>query len=290
MKIKQIFNNNVVLTTSGASEIVVMGRGIGFQKKKGDKIDKELIEKEFVLTENVAKSIFPDVYDQLSAHEIDVVMELIDYAEKELNVEFQSNIYIALADHIQYSLRRADQVLPLANPLSYEVKKYYPDAYEVGQYALKLIEKRLDKKMHEDEAASLALHFVTGQKEGYLISQTIKVTRIVHEILNIVRLHFGMEFDEDSIQYARFLTHVQYFAHRIIFGEHEEDTDSFLFEQIQRSYPDTFSCVLKVKKFVEAEYAFEMGEDEQVYLTIHIERLVSENIKEKKESEEKSEK
>lgn len=277
MQIKQIFNNNVVLTTDEQkNEIVVMGKCIGFQKKKGEDIDGDKIDKTFVLTESVSKSIFPDVYNQLSGEEIDLVVEIIQLAEKKLGTEFQSNIYVALADHIHYAIERTQQVLPLTNPLNYEVRKYYPKEYEIGEDSLQLIEDRLGMRLYKEEAASIALHFVTGQKEGYLISQTIKVTEIVHQILNIIRINFGKSFDENSISYARFLTHIQYFAHRVVFGEQEGETDSFLFEQVRSSYPDSFECVQKIKLFVESTYDFEMGEDEQVYLTIHIERIMSE--------------
>lgn len=276
MKVKQIFNNNVVLTTDRHKvEVVVMGRGIGFQKKKGERIDEALIEKKFVLTEKFSKLIFPDIYHQLSDKEIDVIIEIINLAEQKLGVKFQSNLYIALADHIHYALERTKQVLPLTNPLNYEVRKYYPEEYEVGQQAVALVEKRLKIALHKDEASSIALHFVTGQKEGYLINQTVKVTEIVHNLLKIVRLYFGINFKESSISHARFLTHIQYFAHRIVFGEQKGEADSFLFEQIQESYPAAFACVTRIKSFVKTAYQFDMGEDEQVYLTIHIERILS---------------
>ena len=234
------------------------------------------IDKTFILTESVSKAIFPDVYNQLSGEEIDVVVEIIQLAEETLDTEFQSNIYVALADHIHYALERTRQVLPLTNPLNYEVRKYYPNEYKVGEEALDLIEKRLDIQLFKEEASSIALHFATGQKEGYLISQTIKVTEIVHQILNIIRISFGRSFDEASISYARVLTHVQYFAHRVVFGEQEGEADSFLYEQVQTSYPESFECVQRIKNFVETTYDFHMGEDEQVYLTIHIERIRSE--------------
>jgi beta-glucoside operon transcriptional antiterminator len=280
VRIKQIFNNNVVLTMNEyEEEVVVMGRGIGFQKKKGEAIDEDLIDKTFILTENVAKSIFPDIYQQLSEDEIDIVVDIINMAEKELDVEFQSNLYIALADHIHYTLERARELLPLTNPLNYEVRKYYPKEYEVGKKALEMIEERLNVELYKDEASSIAIHFVTGQKEGYFVQQTIKVTEIVHNIINIVRIHFGTTFDEESISYARFLTHIQYFAHRVVFNEYQDEADSFLYEQVQKSYPKSFECVERIKKYVQNSYDFEMGDDEQVYLTIHIQRLLQEKNK-----------
>ena len=54
MKIGKVYNNNVVLAEAGdASEVIVMGKRIGFQKRTGDAIDKSLIEKTFVIQEMI---------------------------------------------------------------------------------------------------------------------------------------------------------------------------------------------------------------------------------------------
>ncbi|MDQ2125001.1 hypothetical protein M2M32_00215 [Weissella cibaria] len=39
MLIKKIFNNNVLLAEDKQQDIVVIGRGIGFQKKRGDAVE-----------------------------------------------------------------------------------------------------------------------------------------------------------------------------------------------------------------------------------------------------------
>ena len=45
LKVKRVFNNNVILAYQDASEVVIFGKGIGFQKSHGDIIDKNKIEK-----------------------------------------------------------------------------------------------------------------------------------------------------------------------------------------------------------------------------------------------------
>lgn len=46
MRIEKVYNNNVVLAKGDeGEEIIVMGRGLGFQKKSGDEIDTSLVEK-----------------------------------------------------------------------------------------------------------------------------------------------------------------------------------------------------------------------------------------------------
>ena len=45
MQIEKILNNNVVQALDNNVEYIVMGKGLGFQKKGGDLVDKEKIEK-----------------------------------------------------------------------------------------------------------------------------------------------------------------------------------------------------------------------------------------------------
>lgn len=51
MIIQQIYNNNVVLVLDEniKKELILTGCGIGFQKKKGQEIDKSKIERTFVI-------------------------------------------------------------------------------------------------------------------------------------------------------------------------------------------------------------------------------------------------
>ena len=45
MRIDKVYNNNLVLAKGEGEEIIVVGRGLGFQKKSGDEIDTSLVEK-----------------------------------------------------------------------------------------------------------------------------------------------------------------------------------------------------------------------------------------------------
>lgn len=59
MKIDKILNNNVVISKNGfGEEVVCMGKGLAFQKKIGDEISPEAVQKEFVLRDSFAKNQF----------------------------------------------------------------------------------------------------------------------------------------------------------------------------------------------------------------------------------------
>lgn len=277
MRVKKVFNNNVVLAeTKGQSETIVMGKGIGFQKKSGDAIEEEFIEKKFVIQEDEPAEYLKAVYQNLPVEESDAVFAIVVKAEQDLQQTFDSNVYLTLADHIHYAIQRTAEGISLKNPLAWEVRRFYRREYELGKESLAIIEKYTGTALDADEAASIALHFVNAQKEGQLIEETIKVTRIVQDILNIVRLHFGIVFEEESISFNRFMTHLQYFSQRVVSKEtYQTSQDTFLLEQIKSNYPDALKCTEKIAVYIAESYQFQVSPDEKIYLTIHIHRVVN---------------
>lgn len=274
MKIEKVYNNNVVQAKCDKDgEVIVMGRGLGFQKKAGDSIDESLIEKKFTLANDDVADEMSRVYADLSPEEIQLVMAIIEHGQEVLRTEFESSLYVTLADHLHYTLQRNAQNLPIQNPLSWEIRKFYPKEYQVGRDALKLIFEHLQVILPDDEISSIALHFINAQKESDLNQEGYRVSKIVTDILGIVRLFYGNIADEESISYNRFVTHIQYFAQRVVNGVVQGKNDSFLYEQVKANYPEAFACSEKIKNYVEQSHDFAMSRDEQVYITIHIQRL-----------------
>ncbi|MGT2750804.1 BglG family transcription antiterminator LicT [Streptococcus orisasini] len=274
MKIDKVFNNNVVQVLGDKNEeIIVMGKGLGFQKKTGDEVDQELIEKRFILQDTDVASELSRVYTDLDSIEIELILAIINQGQKILEQTFDISLYIALADHLHYTIERTKEGLTVQNPLSWEVRKFYPREFQLGRDAIKLIKEKMGVELADDEAASIALHFINAQKDSGLLEKNRLISKIVIDILEIVRLHFGQITDEESISYNRFVTHVQYFAQRVANGLVQGKNDAFLYEQVKENYPHAFACTEKIKSYVASGYDFTMSKDEQVYLTIHIQRL-----------------
>lgn len=274
MRIQKILNNNVVQTSNkNKDELIVMGRGIAFQGKVGDTIDEEKIQKTFILKDD--DSMFADIYKELSTEEIDTVFSIVKLAEEKLQQNFESHVYITLGDHLHYAIERQKDNMPLTNPLAWEVRRLYKAEYQIGVQALDIIEERTGVRLVETEASAIALHLINAQKEGHRMEQTMRMLKIVQGVLNIVRLHFGYDFDEDSFAYQRFVTHLQYFAQRVNSNLQQGSNDSFLYEQVRDTYPQSFKCSEKIKQYIESTYDFPVGREEQVYLTIHIQKLTT---------------
>lgn len=106
-----------------------------------------------------------------------------------------------------------------------------------------------------------------------------EITRIMQEIANIVKYFYQIEFNEDDVYYYRFITHLKFFAKRLI--DHniydEEDNDD-LWDVIKSKYQNAFRCVEKITQFILKKYEYQLSKEEQIYLTIHIERVVNKAV------------
>lgn len=274
MKVVRVFNNNAVLVENEANEeMVLIGKGIAFAKKTGDLINEELIQKKFVFENSQLNEKLAKLFNEVPVKYIELTLDIVEMAGKELNTKFNSNIYIALADHIAYAVERCSNNETIKNALLWEIKKFYPNEFAAAMKALEMIRYETNIEMKEDEAGFIALHFVNGQSEGELMAQTVAVTKIVEDILHIVEYHFHFKIDETSLNYIRFVTHIQYFARRLFAKEVIDDGDDILFEQIKNRYQDSYNCSLKVKKYIGSNYHIDISNDELVYFILHINRV-----------------
>lgn len=111
------------------------------------------------------------------------------------------------------------------------------------------------------------------------MATAVQVTELVNNVLNIVKYHFKMELDETSINYERFLTHLRFFAIRFIRKERMTDSeDNFLYEQLKSKYPESFQCSQKIKIYLVKSYNWSISKDEEMYLTLHIQRVTKRHL------------
>lgn len=277
MEIRKILNNNVVVTNNvDNQEIVVMGKGLAFQKRVGETIDTSKIEKTFVLeTHGIAEKLAKLLTDTSELY-LGISSKIIQYAQSALPYKLDEYLYVALTDHLSFAISRYKQGIHLKNALLWEIRKYYKEEYQVALKALEIIEKDTGVMLGEDEAASLALHLVNSQLSGENMAAAIQITEIVNTILNIVKYHFKMELDESSVNYERFLTHLRFFAIRFIRNEkHEDGADIFLYEQIQQKYEEAFVCTKKITLYLKNSFNWNLTKDEEIYLTVHIHRVTA---------------
>ena len=276
MKVHKILNNNVIVTLDDkGKELILTGRGIGFKKREGDLIDINLIEKQFSLDN---KDILPKFNELLSEIPLEVLTTsqiIINHAKEFMDSKLQDSIYISLTDHIHFAIERHKQGFDIPNGFLWEIKKFYPKEFQIGLYALSVIKKRLGIELPEDEAGFITFHIINAQLNGTM-PNIVNMTKIMREILNIVKYHFNIEYDEDCLSYQRFVTHLKFFAQRILSKGTHTQQDSSLYEIVRKKYDQAYLCTKQIDLHLIQQYQHALTDDESLYLTIHIERLRTE--------------
>lgn len=277
MVIHKILNNNVVtIIDENNKEAVVMGRGIAFQKKRGDEIEEEKVEKVFILENKSINDKLLTLINDIPLEYLEISEEIISYAEKKLNTKLNENIYLTLTDHISFSISRYEQNLEMKNSMLWDIKRLHRDEFLIGIKALEVIKDKLGVELPEDEAASIAMHILNGELNKDM-PEIVNMINLIEEIMKLVKYHFNIDFDEDSMNYYRFITHLKFFTQRLASGRYYEDNDNELFDMIKVKYPKSYECVKRIEGFIKQKYNNQLTKEEMLYLIIHTARVVQEN-------------
>ena len=165
--------------------------------------------------------------------------EIISHAKDHLKLKLNQSIYVTLTDHINFAIERVSQGIEPQNALLWEIKRFYPQEFQLGIYALELIHDRLGILLPEDEAGFIALHFVNA------------------------------EYGTDIRDAVKFPDQMQ----RIYRKELLSSEDRELSLLMQRKYPREYQCSVKVAEYIMQATGSRLSEEEIMYLSVHIRRV-----------------
>lgn len=273
MRVYQVLNNNVVTSLDDGKEVIVIGTGIGFQKKPEDDIDESKIQSKFYPANNTLTQQMIHLMEETPEEIIDIVVEIVRQTEKEIDASLNNGIYLTLTDHISFALDRYKKGLEIKNVLLWDIKKLYQKEFEIGQRAVSLINERLDVELTDDEAAFIAVHIMNAEF-NVGIDMMDSMTKIINEVIKIIEYYFGIEFDQDSLAYLRLINHLKFFAQRVLSDAPYKDDESILLDVVKQNYVEPFKCASRIKEFIRLQYNCEISDEELTYLSIHIQRLI----------------
>lgn len=274
MKVNKVINNNIVSAyDKNGQELIVMGRGIGFQMKEQQDIPSTKIEKIFRMENEKILRQFKDLIEDLPLEYLRVSMEIISYAKTVLDKQLNPNIYLTLSDHINFAIERHRQNILVPNPLFREVKNFYPEEYQIGVYAVALLEKRLEIQLQTDEASSIALHVINAEYDMNM-HDIIHIMDLVQKMLEIILAYFSIELEENSLSYERFITHLKFLAQRIFSGKPLETGDWEYVKMIAVMYPEAYACSLAIQSYIKEVCGSDITGEEVAYLAVYIRRIV----------------
>ncbi|MCD5002379.1 PRD domain-containing protein [Enterococcus saccharolyticus] len=271
MKIKKILNNNAVLVGKDGKDFIWIGTGIGFRVKAGQEADETKIERTFILQKQSSDRLM-QLLQEIPIKYAALSDDIINFGKKKINYKISDAIYISLTDHLFNLIKMKKNGITINNKLFWEIRKFYPIEFAIGEYGIQLIKEQLDIVLEISEASSIAMHFINAQinEDNESFEDISVLTKKIKDIMSIIRIQNRIEIDENSLAYERFVTHLRFFFLRLEQKENKQENSEPLLEYIIGKYPLAYETTLLVQKYLDTI----LYDNEQLYLTLHIQKLI----------------
>lgn len=273
MRVRKILNNNIAIVTRGINESIIYSPGIAFKKKVGQSVSENEVIKNYVLDSKDRLEHLSYLLTHSDKKMIDITNSIVSWYEEKTESTTNDYLYITLLDHISFMVKRGKKEQFIMSPLLWEVKKFYSEFYDIGVKAIQLINREYKMDFPKDEAVSIALHFINIQDEKTDINDKLQDISTLRDLLNIIKYHFNTKFDENSINYLRLVTHLQYFIERLNLKKAYNTNQTMLYQQVKATYPEAYKTVQKIEQYVINIFDQKISQDEYTYLMIHINRI-----------------
>ena len=97
--------------------------------------------------------------------------------------------------------------------------------------------------------------------------------------MTIVKYSLKIPLDEEDIYVQRFITNLKFFCERVLTDRgYQEQGDNEMFEMLKCKYPIAYATTVKIAHHLKQTRNYQVSEDEQLYLTIHLSRIRKKKI------------
>lgn len=272
MRIIKKINNNVAVCLDGNNnELIAFGKGIGFKPTPYELTDLSVIERTYYgispeylgLLKEIPKDIF------------DVSGTIVDWATNSIDAEFNHNLVITLADHINFAVERYKKNISVKPPYVGNIAYLHEAEYKVGTKAVAYINRHFNIHLPKDEAVAIALHLINAENAATPKANTLDARTMISEVISLIERREHITIDRTGFNANRFVTHMEYLLARIRNNETLEDNNDKLFQHLKQEYKETYLCAEDVRAYLQEKTGKKLGSEEMSYLMLHIERFCS---------------
>lgn len=275
MRIKKVINNNILCVVDDkGSEMIVTGKGLGFKRKTGERVDPALFEKTYHMEDKGEQRKLRELVAQIPIEHLKLTQDLIEYIKSQISTPLNESLLITLADHISFALKRKEEGIEFTNPLQGAIMSYYPTEYHLGQHCLRIIQEQTRADLNPSEAAFITMHIVNAELNTSM-SVMYDITKLIEGALEVVEYFYQKTFDRESLDFNRFVVHLRYFAQRLFQAapQQSDEYDADFQQMIIRSCRQHYKCAQCIGEYIKNTYQKEVSGEELIYLTIHLKRI-----------------
>ena len=279
LRIKKVINNNILcVVDEKGQEMIVTGKGLGFKRKTGERVDPALVEKTYRMEDKAEQRKLRELCQQIPLEHLRMTQELIEYIKTQLTTKLNESLLVTMADHISFAIKRKKEGVEFTNPLQGAIMCYYPAEYRLGQRCLREIQRQLHVELNESEAAFIALHIVNAELNTNM-TEMYDITRLIEGTLAVAEYYYQRTFDRESLDFSRFVVHLRYFAQRLFqekaLQDSGDENDASFQQMIAMSCKQHYKCAQCIAEYILNTYHKTLSGEELIYLTIHLKRINS---------------
>ncbi|MEH7085961.1 transcription antiterminator [Neobacillus drentensis] len=272
LTIEKVLNNNVLIAEHPSyGEVVLIGKGIGFNRKHGDLIEKDSAEKLFVLKNEKEQQNYIKLLPFIDNEFLEVIIASIELIKQRTNSMLNEHIHVALTDHLMFALTRASQGMEMKNPFLVETKALYRHEYEVAKEVVQLIKDNTGISFPIGEVGFIALHIHSAITNKDL-SDVNQHSQLVSRLVDMVEEQLEIEIDKEGIDYMRLVRHLRFAIERVVNGEKVDEPEK-ISSLLKDEYPICYNLSWKLIKVMQQSLKLKVFDAEAVYLTMHLQRL-----------------
>lgn len=273
--IKKINNNVAICLDRNQDELVAFGKGIGFPKMPYELTDLSKIRMTFYRIDSHNFQLIKEIPEDI----LEVSADIVQKAQSVLKRDLNQNVMFSLADHINFAIERSKKRISLNYPFSYDIRSFYPQEYQIGELALKLVKDKLGVQLPQEEKVAIALHFINSQVVTTLQLSDASFNSIVELAIKEIERCFSLTIDRNAFIYNRFVTHLRYFLKRLESNQQIDDGSSKLIRSsFKQNYPQVYQCTVDIVSQIDQRLNTVSTDDEVFYLMIYVQRMISQTI------------
>ncbi len=270
--IDKVLNNNVLIAEHPSyEEVVLIGKGIGFNRKRGDYIDPDTVEKLFVLKNEKEQENYIKLLPFVDDDYLEVIISAISLIKQRTSGQLNEHIHVALTDHLMFAITRARQGMEMSNPFLVETKTLYRHEYEIASEVVQMIKEKTGISLPVGEIGFIALHIHSSITNKNL-SEVNQHSQLVSKLVEMVEEQFEIEIDKESIDYMRLVRHLRFAIDRVTKGEKVAEPEKIA-SLLKDEYPVCYNLSWKLIKVMQQTLKMKVFDAEAVYLTMHLQRL-----------------
>lgn len=269
-RICKVLNHNgvIAMNLDDNKEYVLLGKGAGFGKKVGERIEKPESCTVYSLQESSNKGDAAELIKSVAPEYFQMANQILNEAEKQFG-KVDRSILFPMADHIAFAVERIKRGEQISNPLTEDIQALFYSEFKIACMLKDLLKKEKQVEIDDDEVGYVALHIHSALEEES-VSVSMQIAGAVRECVSLIEDKRGIHINVISLSYNRLMNHIKYMVAR---AQNGESLKINMNDYVEYKFPESYKLARTVCEHMNKALRITLEDMEVGYLAMHIERV-----------------